>query len=256
MQNHHTGAVRAIAVILIGATLSLVVYYYNIPLFRLINGHYSEFGDRFFPLITCLGDGLVLGIFLFLLWPDSAVHTLLGLESLVISGLIARILKHSLTVPRPPAVLEQVHIVGFEYFKNSFPSGHATSAFAVAFLFYAYFTHRAWKALAIILAVLVGYSRVYLGIHFPLDVLAGAVTGLFCTKFILRHKIHLQGWLDTFSDERRRLFDRIMMVILTGGGLFLLRYYYQLPSNWFSNTLGISTVLIGLFFLWRTLKTV
>ncbi len=258
MQNSHAGTVRAIAVTLIGATFSFVVYYYNIPLFRLINGHYSEFGDRVFPLVTCLGDGLVLGIFLFFLWSRSAVHTLLGLESLIISGIIARTLKYSLPMPRPLAVLDQVHSVGIEFFKSSFPSGHTTSAFAVGILFYSYCTHRVWKALAIMLAVLIGYSRVYLGLHFPGDVVAGAGIGLLCTIFALSHETPLRGWLDALSSERRKLLDRIMMVILTGGGLFLLLFYNQLPpaAIWFGNILGVSTILVGLFFIRQSPKPI
>ena len=249
--------IRVLVLALIWIPLYLASNYYKIPLFRLINGHYSEFGDLFFPLLTCLGDGLVLGIFLFFLWPGSAVHTLLGLESLIISGIGARILKHLIAAPRPPAILDQVHLVGIEFFKSSFPSGHTTSAFAVGLLFYSYFTHRAWKALAIILAVLVGYSRVYLGLHFPGDIVAGAGIGLLCTIIALSHETVLQGWLDALSGEHRKLLNRIMMVILTGGGVFLLLFYNQLPPTaiWFGNILGVSTILTGLFFLRRAPET-
>jgi membrane-associated phospholipid phosphatase len=234
----------------------LAGYFYNIPLFRLINGNYSDFGDRFFSLITCFGDGLVLGIILFFLWPYSAVYTILGLESLVVSGIFVRILKYIVALPRPPAVLDQVHLVGMEFFKSSFPSGHVTSAFAVGFLFYSYYARWAWKILAIVIAVLVGYSRIYLGIHFPLDVVAGAGIGLLCSKLVLRQQISLQKWFDALSEKRSKVLHRIMMGILAGGGLFLLFFYNQLPptSAWVGDFLGISTFLVGLFFLFRTLK--
>jgi membrane-associated phospholipid phosphatase len=249
MRNPPAGNARAISLTLTWVALLLVSYFYNISLFRLINGHYTEFGDWFFSLITCLGDGLVLGIFLFFLWPRSAVHAVLGLESLIVSGILAQILKNSLAVPRPPAVLDQVHIVGVEYFKSSFPSGHTASAFAVGYLLYVYYTHRVWKALVIVSAVLVGYSRVYLGLHFPLDVVAGAGIGLLCTKLSLRHKIAIQGWLDTFSDNHRKIINRIMMGILVLGGLVLVSFYNQLTNAWFGNFLGIFALGVGLFFL-------
>jgi len=60
----------------------------------------------------------------------------------------------------------------------SFPSGHAMVIFAIATLVAPYFTSW-WKVLPWTLAAAVCLSRVYLGAHFPLDVIAGAGLGLF-----------------------------------------------------------------------------
>jgi len=60
----------------------------------------------------------------------------------------------------------------------SFPSGHAMVIFAVATLVSPYLKGR-WKILPWALAVVVGLSRLYLGAHFPLDVIAGAGLGIF-----------------------------------------------------------------------------
>ena len=59
----------------------------------------------------------------------------------------------------------------------SFPSGHAIIAFALAVLIVGYVGWR-WRLVAFAVAVLVGVSRVYLGAHLPLDVLAGAAAGV------------------------------------------------------------------------------
>ena len=66
----------------------------------------------------------------------------------------------------------------------SFPSGHAASAIAAALVI-----TRVWKrmrALIWIAAVLVALSRIYLGVHYPLDVLGGCVTGFVCGWIALR----------------------------------------------------------------------
>jgi membrane-associated phospholipid phosphatase len=58
----------------------------------------------------------------------------------------------------------------------SFPSGHATNAFALAAFFATYYRRRA--VLLFVMAALVGYSRIYVGVHYPLDVLGGAFLGV------------------------------------------------------------------------------
>lgn len=59
----------------------------------------------------------------------------------------------------------------------SFPSGHATIAFAAAYIFSKQRRYFAW--FFYVLAILTAISRIYLGRHYPSDVLAGAATGIF-----------------------------------------------------------------------------
>ncbi|MEX0967582.1 MAG: phosphatase PAP2 family protein [Bacteroidia bacterium] len=100
---------------------------------------------------------------------------------LLLAGLVNIILKEWIDRPRPAGD----HLV--EVFSLSYPSGHAMSAMSFyGFLIYIAFTNltHSWSryllsASLVILIFLVGLSRVYLGVHFPSDVAAGFLAGLF-----------------------------------------------------------------------------
>ena len=63
---------------------------------------------------------------------------------------------------------------------NSFPSGHTCAAFAAGMVWLRTLPRRGGRIAAAVLAVLMGLSRLYVGVHYPSDVLAGAVIGSLC----------------------------------------------------------------------------
>lgn len=98
-----------------------------------------------------------------------------ALATLIVSHLVVRIIKQACARPRPSATMEIQALIR-EPSCPSFPSGHATAAMAVAFVYAA-----AFPSLAPILipgAVLVGVSRVCLGVHYPGDVLMGQLVAV------------------------------------------------------------------------------
>lgn len=148
-------------------------------LFRLINDAHSPVGDAVFGLVSGFGDGLIIALFCSLLM---LFHLRLGLASLlafIVSGLFAQLLKRLFDMPRPPAMLENVHLLGAKLMSHSFPSGHATSdgvLLLAAFLLWSVKDWRSWFVALIFLLAAVG--RIYGGVHFPVDVVAGLAIGM------------------------------------------------------------------------------
>jgi membrane-associated phospholipid phosphatase len=94
------------------------------------------------------------------------------------------VLKPSIDRLRPPARLTDLAIAVDVPDTRSFPSGHAANALAAALVLTAVWPRA--RAVVWAAAVIVATARVYLGIHYPLDALAGSLTGLACGWAVLR----------------------------------------------------------------------
>jgi undecaprenyl-diphosphatase len=94
----------------------------------------------------------------------------------LLSNLVVTGLKHAVGRDRPPAVILDPEPLLEVPTTSSFPSGHAATSFACA-LVLSRFGPRLTIPL-FILAALIAFSRVYVGVHYPFDALAGAVLGL------------------------------------------------------------------------------
>jgi membrane-associated phospholipid phosphatase len=181
----------------------------DIFLFWLINSHHTPVLDIFFGTITCLGNGwvvtpILLGIMVLKMPRRFWLNTVLcGTLALSLSGLLNTWIKQTVDRPRPLAFFEtvssssgsnahcavpedenipRVHVIGPGLRQHSFPSGHTNTAFGAAVLLGLLFGGWFWSSL--IVAALVAYSRVYSGVHFPLDLAGGAMLGTVITVLV------------------------------------------------------------------------
>ena len=147
--------------------------------FHTLNALAPWAGEVFWQNLTHLGNGSV-ALALLLLFArnhPSAVWT--GLIAAVFALLLSHGIKYGATTLRPPAVLDAdaFHLIGRGWPTRSFPSGHTVTAFVFAAIFIAHMHSTLARALLLVAAILVGGSRVVVGVHWPIDVLAGAALG-------------------------------------------------------------------------------
>ena len=153
--------------------------------FQLINGNHNSSADLFFKYFTHAGSGWMwvpLGFYCIFFRKKYLVAVIAGI---LISSLLAQFLKRVVYPDelRPITFLSEnfpVHLIeGVEMKRlHSFPSGHSTTAFTMALIITHIANKKAWSVILPLLALLTGYSRVYLGQHFLTDVLTGMCTGI------------------------------------------------------------------------------
>ena len=153
--------------------------------FQLINSNHNEIADQFFKYFTHYGDGLMwapLAIYCFFYRRKYFISIVAGV---LISTILAQFLKRVVYPEelRPISYLSEifpVHVIdGVTMRKvHSFPSGHTTTAFAMALIMAYIINRKTWSVILPLLASLAGYSRVYLAQHFPTDIFAGMCIGI------------------------------------------------------------------------------
>ena len=153
--------------------------------FKLINsGLVSPAMDRVMVAATVLGGGTHQAVFCLLLIAGIARRQVnwrragyAGLAAAAMSTATVQICKHIWDRPRPLLAMFDVRVLEKPLFVHSFPSGHTMTAFAVAFACSAFVPRLRWVLIPF--ACLTGISRVYVGAHFPIDVMFGALVGAF-----------------------------------------------------------------------------
>ena len=187
----------------------------DLHLFQVINGDLSNaVFDSLMPFITDPGPFVIpltlIGVGL-LVWGGwkGRLLVVMALLLLVVSNAVSEQLKQLFQRPRPCLALETVRLlVGCSKTNFSFPSSHASNITAQALLF-AFFYRPIAVPLFLVVAG-VGYSRVYVGVHYPLDVVGGILVGLACGAvfiFLTREVERRLPKRQPTSDNRQPLTD-------------------------------------------------
>ncbi len=148
-------------------------------LFFNLRGSRPVWLDRTMLGFTQIGSGiaaLTIGLILFLVGNRLVAYELiLGTLTLwIMVELVKALVRRS----RPIKRVTQARIVGYRAIGRSFPSGHTSQVFFMATLMASHFHASVWVAfLLYAIALLVGITRMYVGAHYPRDVLAGAILG-------------------------------------------------------------------------------
>ena len=187
-------------------------------LFLLINnGLESPFLDPLMAVATRLGEPLFLALFLLpALWildrPHFRRNLLLFIAALTAAIVASEMVKYLLDTPRPlkgmKALIDggtvHVHVLFHPKYDRGFPSGHATRIFSVAVLFLFFYKKTGWMLIAI--GSLTALSRIYVGAHYPSDVLGGTVIG--SAIGVIVYRFHIRRLKPTPSSTPDEINDR------------------------------------------------
>jgi undecaprenyl-diphosphatase len=175
-------------------------------LFKFINAHHAAVFDAIFWSLSTFGSGwgIVPAYLVFILAKTCKCRVLTVILASTVTLLAGMVLdstiKEHVDRSRPTIYFKApgseaaaavdasrafaVHNVGQRLRDHSFPSGHTWTAFAIATLMLLFFGRKYWWAYLI--AAAIGYSRIYNGVHFPLDVLGGACGGALLALIVWR----------------------------------------------------------------------
>ena len=184
---------------------SLILFLYKKDVILLaVNSRYSAYGDLFFKWFTHVGDGntCILLFVLLLLFVSKEKGLVMGVSYAVTNLPVQLVKNYAFTENfRPKAYFwEDFHRLHFTedveiLVSNSFPSGHTATAFSMFLVLSYWMKNKAASFIFFLCALLVGYSRMYLALHFFADVFAGAVFAVFATTFVIYYlngKLKLQ----------------------------------------------------------------
>lgn len=182
------------------AGICIVLFYSKAEGFYFLNPYHHNLLNYIFYFFTFLGDGFfIVALAVALLVLKKRKLSLLIISSYALSGIAAQALKYFIVEARP-ALYAPLHdyanfirdVTLHNY--QSFPSGHAASAFALASVIAFTLKNKRLGIILLFTAIFVGYSRIYIGQHFLIDVIAGSIIGVI-SGIICWLSLYKRTWL-------------------------------------------------------------
>lgn len=166
--------------------LIIKLIYSREDIYFAVNKHHNDFADYFFIGATAVGDGLFMLLVAIILVLYSYRKAFLMASSFLLTTVVAQVIKRIIRAPRPSLYFtDHNHIYYVKGVKllssNSFPSGHTVQAFTMAVVLAYFARQKGWGFVYLLLALFIGYSRMYLSEHFFEDVMAGSIIGTITT---------------------------------------------------------------------------
>ncbi len=213
----------------------------GLDIIKFIQQFQSSGLTTFFKIITFLGDEyFYLILFPFILWSvDFKRGAKLGFIFLV-SVCLNMLLKDFIQQPRPFIMISGINLINEAGF--GLPSGHAQNSIVIWGIISSWLKNKPFKGFMFLLIVLIGLSRIYLGVHFPSDILGGWIVGGVLLIFYFNYMDKISTWIDGLTPIRQIALIPIFPILLT-----LVH-----PEKEFVNIMGIVTgVGIGLVLFYR-----
>ena len=158
----------------------------------------TDFLNPIMQFITFLGDGgwfwILICIILLIYKPTRPVGIVAAVSLLAAAVICNGVIKPLVNRTRPFVAIKELELLTTIPHDSSFPSGHSNASFAVACsITWCLSRKRKWiGAILIVIAAAIAFSRLYLGVHYPTDVIAGVLLGTAAgslTYFFLRKRV-------------------------------------------------------------------